>query len=49
VTFDTLYERTVETIVRAHHDRLFEGRGVDMRAFRSAVAERTGSYLAERE
>ena len=50
VTFDTLYERAVETIVRAHHDRLFDGRDdVDMRAFRSAVAEQVQSYLAGRE
>jgi hypothetical protein len=47
VTFDTLYERTVETVVRAHHDRLFGGREeVDVRAFRSTVAERTQRFLA---
>jgi hypothetical protein len=50
VTFDTLYERTTETLVRAHHHRLFGGReAVDVRALRSAVAERTGTYLAARE
>lgn len=50
VTFDALYERTVAAITRAHHDRLFSSReDVDLRAFRSAVAERTQSYLADRE
>jgi hypothetical protein len=50
VTFDALYERTVAAITRAHHDRLFGGREeVDLRAFRSAVAERTQSYLADRD
>lgn len=48
VTFDTLYQRTVEVISRAQHHRLF-GDGVDVRAFRSAVAERTGAYLGERD
>jgi hypothetical protein len=49
VTFDTLYERTVESIVREHHDRLFGGRDADVRAVRSVVAERIGSYLADGE
>jgi hypothetical protein len=52
VTFDALYERTVESIVRANHDRLFAGRSearIDLRSFRSAVAERTQAYLAERD
>jgi hypothetical protein len=48
VTFDTLYERVLERIARAHHDRLFEGT-LDVRAFRSAVAEATSAYLAEAE
>jgi hypothetical protein len=48
VTFDTLYERVLERVARAEHDRLFEG-DVDVRAFRSAVAERTGAYLGERD
>jgi hypothetical protein len=49
VTFDTLYERTVETIARAQHDRLFGGReDVEMRAFRSTVAALTRAYLADR-
>ncbi|WP_152040739.1 hypothetical protein [Salinigranum salinum] len=49
LTFDALFERTVEIVVRAHHDRLFTGRDdVDLRAFRSAVAERTRAYLDDR-
>lgn len=48
VTFDTLYERVLERVARAHHDRLFEG-GLDVRAFRSAVAEATSAYLATRD
>jgi hypothetical protein len=50
VTFDGLFERTVETLLRAHHDRLFGGREeVDVRALRSAVAERTQAYLSDGE
>jgi hypothetical protein len=50
VTFDALFERTVETITRAQHHRLFGGeQELDRRAFRSAVAARTRAYLAERE
>jgi hypothetical protein len=50
VTFDALFERTVETVTRAQHHRLFGGQDdVDLRAFRSAVAARTRAYLADDE
>ena len=49
VTFDALYERTVELLARAHHDRLFERGDLDTRAFRSEVAALTRAYLADRE
>jgi hypothetical protein len=48
VTFDALYERVVDSVARAHHDRLFAG-ALDVRAFRSAAAEATSEYLAEHE
>jgi hypothetical protein len=48
VTFDALYERVVDSVTRAHHDRLFAGT-LDVRAFRSAAAEATSEYLVERE
>lgn len=46
VTFEALYERSVERLVRAFHDRLFGG-DLDARAVRSAVADRAGAYLAD--
>lgn len=50
VEFDRVYERVLEDVVREEHKRLFHGdRSVDMRAFRSAIAERVRRYLDERE
>jgi hypothetical protein len=46
VSFETLYERTLESIVREEHRRLFhDDSPVDMSEFRSAVAERTQRFL----
>ncbi len=46
VTFETLFDRTFEDIVREEHKRLYGGSSsVDLSAFRSAVAARTRSYL----
>ncbi|WP_255193119.1 RNA ligase family protein [Natronobeatus ordinarius] len=48
VTVDTLYERTLEFVLReAHHHVHGDGR-VDARAFRSAVAARTRTFLDTR-
>lgn len=48
VTFETLYERVLEDIVREEHKRLFHGSDpVDMREFRSEVAKLTRAYLDE--
>ncbi|WP_380678281.1 hypothetical protein [Salinigranum sp. GCM10025319] len=49
VTFDALYERTVELLARAHHDRLFGRGNPDVRAVRSEVAALTRAYLDDRE
>ncbi len=47
VSFETLHERAFEAIVREEHGRLFDGdSSVDLLAFRSAVAERTGEFLS---
>jgi ATP-dependent RNA circularization protein (DNA/RNA ligase family) len=46
VTFDRLYERVLEDIVREEHKRLFHGSDpVDMSEFRSVVAALTRAYL----
>ncbi|MFC7081698.1 hypothetical protein [Halorussus caseinilyticus] len=46
VTFDAVYDRTVETLAREEHHRLFDGdRSIDVSAFRSAVAARTQELL----
>lgn len=48
VTFDVLYDRVLEDIVREEHKTLYEGHNpVDMGEFRSEVAELTRSYLDE--
>ena len=50
VTEGSLFERTLEAIVRVEHDRLFHPRSdVDVRSFRSEVARATGRWLAENE
>ena len=47
VSFETLHERAFEAIVREEYGRLFDGdSSVDLTAFRSAVAERTGEFLS---
>lgn len=49
VTFDTVYDRLIEDIVREEHKELYHADNkVDMREFRSAVAARTRKYLDER-
>lgn len=46
VTFQLLYDRVLEDIVREEHKQLHHGdRTVDMRAFRSEVAARTRKFL----
>jgi len=46
VTFDRLYDLTLEDIVREEHKRLFHGRDpIDMSEFRSEVAGLTRAYL----
>lgn len=46
VSFEALYERAFESIVRETHGRLFAGgSSIDISALRSAVAERTGEFL----
>ncbi|MFW5963671.1 MAG: hypothetical protein ACOCQM_02305 [Natronomonas sp.] len=48
VTVDALFERTVESILRAVHDRLLHPEStVEMGAFRSAVAARVRAWLSE--
>jgi hypothetical protein len=50
VTFDTLYERVLEDIVREEHKQLHHGdTGVDMQVFRSEVAALTREYLEDRD
>ncbi|MCQ4332682.1 hypothetical protein KM295_04080 [Natronomonas sp. F2-12] len=47
VTFEVLHERALEDIAREEYGRLFhDGSSVDLPAFRSAVAERTGAFLS---
>jgi hypothetical protein len=49
VSFEALHERTLEAIAREAHGRLFhDDSSVDRSAFRSAVAERTGTFLGDR-
>lgn len=46
VTFERLYERAFEDIVREEHKRLYHGEGtVDMEAFRSELGARTRAFL----
>lgn len=46
ITFQTLYERVLEDIVREEHKQLYHGdRAVDMSEFRSEVAARTRAFL----
>lgn len=48
VSFETLYERTLEDIVRGEHRRLFhDDSSVDLSEFRSVLAERTQRFLSE--
>lgn len=48
VTFDALYDRVVEDIVREEHKQLFDGDGdFDFKAFRSEVAALTSRYIGE--
>lgn len=47
VTFQRLYDRTLERILREHHAQLSDGR-VDVGTFRSEVAARTRRFLDER-
>ena len=50
VTFDTLFERVIESIVREEHATLFEGHtAVDPSQFRAAIAPLTRSFLEDRE
>ncbi len=47
ISFDTVYERAFEAIVREEHGRLFHGESsVDISAFRSALATQTQLYLS---
>lgn len=47
VTVDALFERTVESVLRAAHDRLLHPESaVEWSAFRSAVAARTRAWLS---
>jgi len=49
VTFETLYERALEDVVREEHKRLYHGAtSVDMSAFRSEVAALTRKFLDDR-
>lgn len=49
VTFELLYERVLEDIVREEHKRLFHAENpVDTKAFRSAVAALVRQFLDER-
>jgi hypothetical protein len=48
VTFERLYERVLEDIVREEHKRLYHGgQPVDMRTFRDEVAALTRAFLDE--
>jgi hypothetical protein len=48
VTFQSLYEVTLKTVVRAHHDRLTHSQSsVDLGAFRGALAARTRAYIED--
>ncbi|UPW02015.1 RNA ligase family protein [Halorussus gelatinilyticus] len=47
--FETVFERLLESVAREEHHRLFHDRAsVDLRAFRSAAAERTQELLNDR-
>ena len=49
MTFDTLYERALEDIVREEHKQLHHGEtDVNMQVFRSEVAALTQKFLEER-
>jgi hypothetical protein len=49
VTFETLYERTLEDIAREEHEQLYHGESsVDTSAFRSEVAALTHAFLDDR-
>ena len=46
VTFDAVYERVVEDIVREEHKQLFHGeRSIDVGTFRSEIAAQTWKFL----
>jgi hypothetical protein len=46
VTFQSLYDLTLETVLRAHHAELHHpGSSVEPGAFRGALAARTRAYL----
>jgi len=48
LTFQSLYDLTLETVLRAHHDRLTHSRSsVALGEFRGALAARTRAYLSE--
>lgn len=48
ITFETLFERVLEDIVRQNHDRLYHaGTMIDMQAFRSEVGALTNQFLEE--
>lgn len=48
VTFQSLYDLTLETVLRAHHDRLTHSQSsVDLGAFRGALSARTRAYLEQ--
>ncbi len=47
VSFDSLYERTIDDILREEHRRLLHGgSSIDLSEFRSAVAARTQRFLS---
>lgn len=49
VTFDPVYERVLEDIVREEHNRLYHGAGnVDLETFRSEVGKLVRQYLETR-
>jgi hypothetical protein len=46
ISFDSLYDRVLEDIIREEHKRLYHGsRELDLSAFRSEVAARTQAFL----
>jgi hypothetical protein len=48
VTFDAVYERVVEDVVREEHKQLFHGeRSIDVGTFRSEIAAQTRQFLEE--